>query len=439
MNEVHQLSKPRFEALLYRRAPYAHMMAQELEWWSNEDETLIATVSLDLTDKDYSWIILGRDETGVFRGIDLNTSLPTLESAREEQNKRIEELSADGQATFPQNDNNAKKHEILKPCVPKKKLHYNFSQLLENPGYSPARELIKEISFAFKDLDGNFKKDFQTTGFDGRLWELFLYVYFYEQKYQIDDTKAVPDFIVANSLAKFGVEAVTVNPTTDLTPPLPQTPEEEAALCRDYMPIKWGSPLYSKLKKRYWEKPAIKDLPLVFAIHDFHGLGSMVWSLPALSDYLFGLRADSEGMDSPIESHKYGNKEIPSGFFNLPGSENISAVLASNEATLTKFNRMAKIAGFGDPNVQMIRIGAMLDYANVSMQPFQLETKEGVESENWSSGITIYHNPNATRPIDMRVFHTALNVFLENGQRSYFSTRQFHVARSQTQIIAYSD
>ena len=68
----------------------------------------------------------------------------------------------------------AKKLEILAPCVADDKLHPNFKILAESDSYSPARGIIKELSFAFTDLDGNYRKDFQTTGFDGRLWELYL-------------------------------------------------------------------------------------------------------------------------------------------------------------------------------------------------------------------------------------------------------------------------
>jgi hypothetical protein len=187
MTEARPLTHARFEALVYRRTPWAQVISRELEWWSNSQETLIATVSQDLIDSDYSWIILGRDETGVFRGIELNTSLPSLEAARAEQNSRIEELSKSNPQEFPQGDNDKKKHEIMVPCVPEESLHPHFRVLAENGNYSPARGLVAELSFAFQDLDGNYKRDFQTKGFEGRLWELFLYAAFYELKFYISE------------------------------------------------------------------------------------------------------------------------------------------------------------------------------------------------------------------------------------------------------------
>jgi hypothetical protein len=46
-----------------------------------------------------------------------------------------------------------------------------------------------------------------------------------------------------------------------------------------------------------------------------------------------------------------GQKVIPSGFFDLPGPENVSAVLFSNSGTISKFNRMGVVAGFGSRRV----------------------------------------------------------------------------------------
>jgi hypothetical protein len=428
------LSKPRFEALLYRRSPIAQFTVGELEWWTNDDESILGMASLDLVDKDYSWIILGRDETGVFRGIELDTCLATVEAVRSALQSRMLALSAEGAKEFPQGETTRKKQEILNPCVADARLHPDFKYLLSSPAYSPARGLLKELSFAFVDLDGNYKKDFQTTGFEGRLWELFLYAAFYELKFFIDDTHAVPDFVIENFTAKFAVEAVTVNASPGVEPLRPKTDAEERDLCKDYMPIKWGSPLYSKLSKRYWESSEIKGLPLVFAVHDFHCLGSMMWSLPALSDYLFGVRCGEDGRDTPVEYHQFGGKKIPSGFFDLPEAVNVSAVLASNEATLTKFNRMGKIAGFGGPDVVLIRGGVALDLEEMRIGPFSTETRIGVATETWSSGLWVFHNPNAKRPLPLEVFPEALNVFFSDKQREYRSTRRVHILRSSTFI-----
>lgn len=432
------LSQPRFEALLYRRSPFTWFLFRELEWWKTGDESLIAAITLDAIDNDFAYIVLGRDETGVFRGVANMVSFKTQEEAREAMLAKMADLSADGDQEFPQDDNNRKKHEMLVPCVPREKLNPNFSILKECVAYSPALGIIKELSFAFTDLDGNYRKDFQTTGFDSRLWELYLYAAFYEQRFHIDDQYAVPDFIIERGGLKIAIEAVTVNPTVDVIPPQPATPAEELELCRDYMPIKWGSPLVSKLRKRYWEKEPVKDVPLIFAIHDFHGPGSMVWSLPALSDYVFGIRCGEDGKDYPVDFYNYGDKKnIPAGFFRQPGAENVSAVLTSNEATLTKFNRMGKIAGFGNPDVFIGRAGVALDLESNECGEFRAITEVDTVNEIWSAGLWVFHNPNAAIPLSEDAFPNALNVFLdEDGQRNYRSAKRYHIIRSVSQVVA---
>lgn len=45
-----------------------------------------------------------------------------------------------------------------------------------------------------------------------------------------------------------------------------------------------------------------------------------------------------------VDVHRWGPKEIPAGFFRLPGAENISAVIFNNSATISKFNRMGLLA-----------------------------------------------------------------------------------------------
>lgn len=435
MATIIQLSHPRFEALLYRRQPFAAAILEELEWWTIEDESLIATVTIDRDDQDYGFAVLGRDETGVFRAVKSWCNYETIEEARSVMQEAIDELSQDGSQEFPQDDNDRKKHEILEPCVDPSKLHPHFIYLSEDRFQAGARGLIKELSFAFKDLDGNYKKDFQTTGFYGRLWELCLYAFFYESRFYISDDSPVPDFNLEGATGKIAVEAVTVNPTRGVDPPQPKSPKEEAELNHDYMPMKWSSPLYTKLNKKYWEKDAVTGVPLVFAIHDFHGPNSMSWSRPALSDYLFGVRCDEDGSDHPIGSHTYNGRTIPSGFFNLADAENISAVIASTEATLTKFNRMGKIAGFHTDETRLIRTGALLDLEGMQLTPFHHEVVEGKRTETWASGVWVYHNPNAKHPLDSDTFHDAINVFLKDGQRIHLSSQRHHVVRSQTTVI----
>ena len=64
----------------------------------------------------------------------------------------------------------------------------------------------------YKDDDGNFVEQFQTTVFDARLWELYLFATFSALGYARFPDLAVPDFIFEGPLGSLGIEATTANP-----------------------------------------------------------------------------------------------------------------------------------------------------------------------------------------------------------------------------------
>lgn len=442
-----RLSQARFNALCYSRQPPAAFMSREVEWWSDLDERILGAVLLDTTDQDWFWIALGRDEKALFRAIDLECSLKTQRKASARLRERLQKYSQSGEIEFPQHDTDAKKNDILVPMVSDDSLHQNFKILKTGESHSPARAIIREIAYAFVDVDGNYAKDFQTTGFNARLWELFLSVFLYEQKFHVVREFSRPDFCAIKFGFPVAIEAVTVNPTVGEESPSPETPEQAHELRQNYMPIKFGSALYSKLRKRYWELDHVKNVSLVIAIHDFHGSDSMTWSAPAIEDYLYGVRAswtkDVEGTlhitETPIIEHEWKGKRIPSGFFNLPDSEHISAILFSNSATLSKFSRMAKLAEFGNPDVLMFRVGTQHNFDPNATEPtpFKVEVTPATYSENWSEGVRIFHNPRALIPIPDDLFENCSQHFFRDGRR-ICNLPQNHIYASKTFIFGPS-
>jgi hypothetical protein len=87
-------------------------------------------------------------------------------------------------------------------------------------------------------------------------------------------------------LGELYIEAVTVGPTIkdgQIVPAPPvDTPEARDAYLKEYMPVKFGSPLFSKLNKNYWKQPHVAGKPLLFAVADFSAPMSMVHSQPLL-------------------------------------------------------------------------------------------------------------------------------------------------------------
>src|ERR1700752_1430795 len=131
----------------------------------------------------------------------------------------------------------------------------------------------------------------------------------------------------------------------------------------------------------------------------------MAWSFNAILDYLYGLNFsfihDKDG-NLKISSHEIGTykkpngSEINAGFFFQDDVENISAVIFSSTATISKFNRIGIQAGFKVNKNSVIRYGAKYKHdANASLPDmFVYEVNENC-CETWTEGINIFHNPNA--------------------------------------------
>ena len=174
------------------------------------------------------------------------------------------------------------------------------------------------------------------------------------------------------------------------------------------MALIFGSPLYTKQMKAYWEKAPVKGHPFAIAVADFHAPGSMTWSHTALSIYLYGVsvmrKTGEDGQEmaapKPLEEHRRGDKVIPAGFFNQPGTEHISAVIFSNAGTKAKFTRMGTLAGFGDPDMAVRRMGIQSNPMPGALEglPFDINIEAPDYEERWPDELEIYHNPNAVIP-----------------------------------------
>jgi hypothetical protein len=279
---------------------------------------------------------------------------------------------------------------------------------------SAARDIIEPMMRWYEDVDGNFIEQFQTTGFDSRIWELYLFAAFREMGYLIEHIRPAPDFICTNPLARFGVEATTINPSRDasgavVSEPPHDTPEQVKAYLTEYMPIKFAGVLTSKLGKRYWKQPHMAGIPLLLAVQDFSGRQSMTVTRSAFEKYIYGYAHDWERDASgkliiqprKIGTHRWGTKEIPSGFFDLPETENVSAVVFSNSGTISKFNRMRLLAGFGSPRLRLVRVGTAMNHDPNASAPltFRHSVNDPSYTETWCEGLAIWHNPRATNPV----------------------------------------
>jgi hypothetical protein len=442
------LSRIRFDALAgHSRGPRTLIDSVELEWYSEANEKVLAVLIQDTEDEDYSCIIIGRDRVGRYRAVHVMPFVETLEEARNALPAVLQEWAAKDAAEFEQGDEPRNCVDFFSPVRESDRLHATFSQLNTSEGYSPAKGIIETMMYYFEDPDGNFVEQFQTTGFDARIWELYLFAVLAELRYGVDRSHPAPDFLCTGLLGQFFIEAVTVNPTIvngrNIETGQPDDPVEKERHMKHYLPIKFGSALTSKLNRRYWELPHINGLPIVLAIQDFHYPGSMTWSETALITYLHGHdatwrhNAAGELIITPreITEHVWGEKRIPSGFFTLPGAEHISAVVSNRQGTISKFNRLGLRAGFGSGRVRMVRVGThyLHDRNAADPAPFVAIVNDPGYEEDWIQGMNVFHNPRALVPLPPQMLPGAGHHFIE-GERMASYLPNFHPFGTQTLI-----
>jgi hypothetical protein len=437
------LSRSRFNLFaIGTRLSMVPYIIEEMSWWTSHDERLIAMVARDKIDDDYSWMMLARDAIGRFRCVNLSTDLPTQWHAEEALRRAMADTiqTEDLIKLGCQGDESNAPIDLLRlptDCDPKT-LHPYFRELLESPGRAPGRAVIREVGPWLTPNDPHLVREFQNKGFDQRLWEIYLWAAFKEFGLDVEQLEA-PDFRCTAPGVDFTVEATTAAPSS-MGPlaehPEPKTIEETAAFLDDYMPMKYGSALHSKLHKtsaqglHYWEREESRDKPFLLAIADFHKpvadgeLGSMTYTQAALWQYLYGQRVywEFEGekliiKPQKIEDHKYAGKVIPSGFFDQPKTENISAVIFSNAGTIAKFDRMGVVAGFAPPGFGYLRVGFRYDPdPNAIMgASFVDDVTKADYAEYWTDEVQVFHNPNAKHQLPFEALFGASHHYFKDG------------------------
>ena len=293
--------------------------------------------------------------------------------------------------------------------------------------------MMEEIFREFVGVDGNYLEQFQTTAFDARSFELYLFALFNREGFALDRSYPNPDFVVERGGLKIAVEATTVNPST--SGPMSRigtkiddlSLEERLAYERDELAIRFGSAIFSKLQKRYWELAHCKDMPFVIAIQAFHDQGALEFSDSALERFLYGLDQTTGQWDSDgnltvnttrVESHQAADKTIPSNFFGQPDTEHVSAVVFSNSGSLAKFDRMGFQHGYGNTCYNLTRFGTAINADPDAMDAtaFLYDVGHPPFVESWSQGLVVCHNPNATRPLPVEFFGPVINAFSEHGR-----------------------
>ena len=82
--------------------PIADTSDVALEHWADRAGVLLGVVVLDGVDHDYGYVVLGRDQHGRFRAIDVVCSHPSIGEARAALQLMVREILETGATVFPQ-------------------------------------------------------------------------------------------------------------------------------------------------------------------------------------------------------------------------------------------------------------------------------------------------------------------------------------------------
>jgi hypothetical protein len=98
------ISRKEFDSFKPARMPGIEQIVEEVEWFADAAGNVIGVLARDRADNDWSFAVLGRDERGQFRAIDMATSVATRDEARQQLTAKIGEHAATGAEVFPQGD-----------------------------------------------------------------------------------------------------------------------------------------------------------------------------------------------------------------------------------------------------------------------------------------------------------------------------------------------
>jgi len=79
---IQSIPKREFDRLGPGRGPMVESLIEEVEWFADDEKTVIGVVARDRSDNDFSIAVLGRDEQQKFRAIDTDVSIETATDAR---------------------------------------------------------------------------------------------------------------------------------------------------------------------------------------------------------------------------------------------------------------------------------------------------------------------------------------------------------------------
>lgn len=327
--------------------------------------------------------------------------------------------------------------DLFNVIVSEDKLHPLFKQVLDIPAYAKTHSIINSWGAGLLGRSGEtlkFIKEFQTT-FSSSFWELYLNKAFKNLEYEIDYSKASPDFnLIGSDGRTISVEAVTAN-SQDMRELTSIQADEEffdasvlklAGKIRDKLKLYLGD---GKKKHPYCTLKHVKDRPFVLAVAPFDRQLAQSQNNTAINKVLYGLEPP-KNVHIPQEAVEFilnrNGQKVDVGIFTNDSYKEISAVIFSTTGTVSKALVEAGSANYIRAT-KLRRIGIVEFMAKEGMEKLGVYSNdiakdctvnsgrrfEGFDVSGYDTyycvpryheethldGLQVYHNPYALHPL----------------------------------------
>jgi hypothetical protein len=327
--------------------------------------------------------------------------------------------------------------DLFTPVVSEEAQHANF-RMITKYANTFNEAVLNEWARGFKDRDGKFVKEFQTT-FDSSFWELYLFAVMKHFHLDVDFSFSAPDFVITNH-SGMNVEATVASHAQGSTPESVKSgapiPEDLNQFNRQTI-IRISNSLAAKRRKyieSYVGLPHVQDRPFVLAVSAFDRPFAMLTCQRAIEAVLFGYYVDEERYlkeggvleGKRIESVTKDNKSpVPVGIFASEDFAWLSAVIFSSNATWGKVRALSS-----DPNPDVVFQAVRRNLTDV--MPLVTKARKADYHESLLDGLRVYHNPNATHELDKDIFRDN-DVF----QSYYSEEKQDWVYEDRTGLLLF--
>ena len=327
--------------------------------------------------------------------------------------------------------------DLFAPVVSEDAQHANF-RMITKYANTFNQDVLNEWARGFKDRDGKFVKEFQTT-FDSSFWELYLFAVMKHFQLKVDFSFNAPDFVITNH-GGINVEATVASHAQGSTPESLQSgasiPDDLNEFNRQTI-IRISNSFAAKRRKyieSYAKLPHVQKRPFVLGVSAFDRPSAMLTCQRAIEAVLFGYYVDEERFlreggtleGKRIESVTKDNKSpVPVGIFASRDFAWLSAVIFSSTATWGKVRALSS-----DPNPNIVFQTVKRNLSDA--KPLVTKARKADYHESLLDGLRLYHNPEATHKLNKDIFRDT-DVF----QSYYSEEKQDWVYEDRTGLLLF--